>query len=177
MIVIAAMSGCVSLTPWTKLKAQKYKEKGYGFKAQLPQDWYRFNQGQYFLMTKDGTLLDKIVVERKKITDKLEFTKRPYFETMTLDELADIELDNLKSYPKIISFELLANKPVKIGRFNAFSLEYTYSLAEGLKIKGVQMGFVKDKRVYRILFEAADQHYYDQVKPAFERFIETFEPI
>ena len=152
-------------------------KKANGFKAQLPADWYRFNRVKYFMMTHDGILLNQIAVERKKFSEKLEFTKRPYSENMTPDELASIELDNLKSSPALSKLEVLSNTPQKLSGQDAFKLEYRYVTSEGLIVKGVELGFVKDKRVYRIIYEAPEQHYFAASKPAFDRFLQTFEPI
>ena len=75
--LILFFAGCATiLSPWTQLKDSEYKDNARCFSATIPNGWMRFNLVGYFVITKDGTVLDQIIVERGKIEDKLEFTKK-----------------------------------------------------------------------------------------------------
>jgi hypothetical protein len=175
LVVLGFMfAGCGSLRPWTKLESKEYIEKRYGFAAEYPKDWYRYNAGDFFAMTKDGLLLNKIAVERKKFTDKLEFTKRKFAESMTAEELAEVEIDNLKTNPAIKTLNILKNEPAAFLQQDAFRIEYECVSAEGLRIHGIQLGFIKDKWVYRIVFEAPSQYYFAENQLAFDHFLASF---
>lgn len=170
------LTGCAVFAPWTQLKAQEYRDTARGFKTSVPIGWMRFNMVNFFLMTKDGTVLDKIIVERRKIDTKLEFTKKKFAKDMTAQELAEVEIDNIKTNPETGKFELLSNKPVTIAGQSAFHLEYTFTFTEGgLKIKGDHYGFVYKDWIYRVNFEAAAQHYFEKCLGDFKRFMESFE--
>ncbi len=169
------VSGCTS---WTQLTGREYQEKGKGFKAEMPQDWMRYNMGPHFMMTKDGTTLDIIFIERAKFDKKLEHTKKKYLQGMTIQELAEIEIDNIRSNGDIDKFQLISNQPVTLDGQSAFKMEYTYVfLLERLKIHAIHYGFIKDEWIYRIRFEAAEQHYFKKTRPDFERFINSFKLI
>jgi len=168
------LGGCAA---WTQLEQRVYQEKARGFKAELPKDWMRFNLGSYFLITRDGTVLDMVTVERHRFNKKLEHTKKEYFEGMTLQELAEIEIDNFKSSKEIDKFEIIANQPQTLDGRAVFRLEYTLLTKGGLKKHGIFYGFIDDKWIYRIRYEAADQHYFSVTQKDFERFIQTFQVI
>ena len=166
------LAGCAT---WTQLEPREYEQKASGFKAEMPQDWMRYNLGPNFLMTKDGTTLEMIWMERVPFDKKLEHTKKKYFEGMSVQELADIEIDNLSSDDKIGNVLLLSNKPKTLNGRKAFCLEYTYTTSpSGLKVRGIKYGFVEGKWIYRIGFEAAEQYYFKKTRPAFDRFIGSF---
>lgn len=172
VLYVLMLAGC---TTWTQLEGREYQEKGRGFKAEMSKDWMRFNLGPNFMMTKNGTTLDIISVARLKYDAKLDHTKKKYFEGMTVQELAEIEIDNIRANGGIDEFETAFNRPEMIDGQQAYRVEYSYvHMPGGLKIRGVLLGFLKDKLIYRIRFEAADQYYFGKARPDFDRFINSF---
>ncbi len=173
-LAILWLGGCASLSPWNDLSKEEYKDRARRFKAQVPLGWMRYNLLPYFVMTKDGTVLNRIAVERYPFDKNLEFIEKKFTSDMTPQDIAELELDNLKSNKNISQFQLLGNKPAAIDNLPAFWIEYTYSTVGGLKIHGLHYGFLKDKWVYRILYEAPEQHYFKKYQGDFKRFIESF---
>ena len=172
MCFVVLLAGC---TFWTQLENREYQEKGRGFKAEMSKDWMRFNLGPHFMMTKDGTTLDIISVARLKHDAKLESTKKKYFEGMTVQELAEIEIDNIRADSNIDKFEISSNRPETIDGQSGFRVEYSYAMMPGgFKIRGGLAGFMNDQWIYRIRFEAAEQYYYGKTRPDFDRFINSF---
>ncbi len=174
ILLLFCIAGCVSLGFWTQVKEGEYRDTARDFSVVVPAGWMRFNLARYFIMTKDGTVLDNIAVERHKIDKKLEFTKKEFFKDMTPQDLAEIEIDNFKSSAVIGKFEIIQNKPVTIDNQQACRIEYTYVAKGGLKIHGIYYGFLRKDWVYRIHYEAADQHYFNKYLHDFDRFIESF---
>lgn len=167
-------AGC-ALTAWTQLNKVEYKDTARGFTALVPVGWMRFNLAEHFIMTKDGTVLDRVVAARQKNNTKLEFTKKVFAEDMTPQELAEVEIDNLKSSGQIGRLEILSNKPAKIGGQDGFRIEYTYVVTEGgLRVRGVHYGFRYKDWVYRVFYEASAQHYFEACRKDFDRFVESF---
>lgn len=174
-LILLTLCGCASLNPWTSLKSEEYKDGARKFEATIPEGWKRFNQVRYFLMTKDGIVLDRIIVDRQKINTKLEYTKKQFTKEMMPQDLADVEIDNFKADQTIGRFSLLNNIPVKIAGRDAFQIEYTYRVVKGgLRIRGIQYGFPYEDWIYRIRYEAADQHYFQKCKDDFEHFLKSF---
>ncbi len=175
IFIVFGLSGCAT---WTQMVQREYQEKGKGFKAEMPGDWMRYNLGPAFILTKDGITLNIIFVERIKYAKKLEHTKKIYFEGMSIQELVETEIDNIRSNEGIDKFQIISNQPQTIDGREAFRVEYTYAfLPAELKVHGIQYGFMEGKWIYRIRFEAAEQHYFKQTIKDFERFIKSFRVI
>ena len=172
-ILVVSLSGC-ALTNWSPLRKVEYKDGARRFTAEVPAGWMKFNLVNYFVMTRDGIVLEKIAVERRKFTQDLEFTKKKFSADMTPQELAEIEIDNLKANGKIDRVEIASNKPASIDGRSAFRLEYSFFAEGGLKVRGTRYGFTEGDFIYRVYYEAADQHYYDMYIQDFERFIKSF---
>jgi len=170
-ILILYLTGCATFGPWTELRKSEYRDSARRFTALVPPGWMRFNLEHYFIMTKDGTVLDSILVERHPIKKKIEFTKREYFSEMTPEDLADIEIDNFKANGDLDKFEVVKNKPVRIDQYDGFYFEYTCVAKGGLKKRGFHYGFLNKDWVYRIRYEAASQYYFPKYKSDFEQFI------
>lgn len=170
--------GCSTLGPWAELKSDSYRDGARRFETVIPEHWKRSNFTRYFLMTKDGIVLDRIMVERQKVNTKLEYTKKEFKKDMLIQDLADVEIDNFKSDQETGKFDLIDNKPASIGGQNGFLLEYTYIVVQGgLKIHGIHYGFLTEDWVYRIRYEAADQHYFKKCLDDFNQFVKSFQLI
>lgn len=173
--LVFVLSGCA---PWVMTSSEKeFKDSPRGFTAQLPDGWMRFALGNDFLMTRDGVALNRIGVRKLKFKNKLEYTKKMFEPQMMPMDLADVEIDNLKSDNAISQLVILENIPLTISGQDAFKLTFSYETLSGLKIKGILCGFIYKERVYLILFDAPVQHYYSRDYPAFENFLNTFKLI
>ncbi len=169
------LSGCAILSPWTQLRNAEYKDGARDFAAVVPVGWMRFNLPAYFIMTKDGTVLDKIVVDRRKFNSKLEFTKKVYTKDMVPQDLAEVEIDNLRASGQFSRVEVLSNTPATIGGQEGFRIEYTYVVTNGgLRMQGIHYGFRYKDWIYRVYYEASKQHYFEKSRKDFERFVESF---
>lgn len=177
ILSVFCFTGCAAFVPWTQLQEAEYRDGARKFSAIIPKGWMRFNLAEYFVITRDGTVLDEIVVERGKIDKKLEFTKKKFFKNMTTQDIAEIEVDNFKSNKNISKFELIQNKPVNIDGYEAFCIEYTYFTQSGLKIHGIHYGLQKKDWIYRIFYTAAEQHYFKKYLKDFDSFVESFKLI
>lgn len=175
IILVFCLSGCATFGPWIETKEERYKDKARGFCADLPKGWMRSNFVQYFMITRDGVLLENISVERLKTDKKLEFTKKTLFKNMNIQDLTEIEIDNFCANENIKKFEILSNKLLLLSGQEAFRLEYTYLTANNLKIQGIHYGFIYKDWVYRIHYEAAAQHYFNKHLGDFNNFIKTFQ--
>ena len=168
------VAGCGAFLPWTHLRSGEYKDNRRGFSAVIPADWMRYNMAKNFVMTRDGITLNRVVVEKGRIDAELEYTKKKFSKDMLPQDLAELEIDNMRADANRQFIEVLENRPVKVSGQPAFRLEYTYQTPQGLKYHARQYGFLYNDRIYRILYEAADQHYYRAYLKDFERFMETF---
>ena len=176
LILVLFLCGCAGFSVWTKVSGE-YKDSARGFSAVLPSGWMRYNHIKYFIATRDGVVLENIVVQKLYFDDELEHTKKKFFEGMMLEDLAEIEIDNYKSSDQINRFELDENKPVAIADKDGFRIKYSYYSKGGLKIVGIHYGLMHNEDVYRIRYEAAAQHYFKKYLGNFEKFVESFKLI
>ncbi len=171
ILSVVLLSGC---SVWTRLQGKVYKDRKHKFEALLPKDWMRYNMANYFIMTKDGFVLNQVSVDRFKFKYDLQHTKRQYAEDMNPEEIAEVEIDNFKLNPNVLNFTILENRPVVVSDRDAYRFDYTYETKSHLKIKGAMLGFIHGDWVYRIIFEAADQHYFAETQEAFRQFLDSF---
>lgn len=163
--------GC---TTWVVQKSGEHYEKDVGFYAQMPEGWMNYKPAYGMMVTRDGYSLNHISVMRIKFLQKLSNTKKRFEKGMLLSEVLEIEMDRIQSDPGIFYFEVLKNEPIIIDGREAYRLEYQYRSENGLMTKAVQCGFIYDKYVYRIMFQAAALHYYDATLPDFTNFLKSF---
>ena len=175
VLFMVFLCGCASMGTWAKTRGDKlHVDKARNFKAMLPADWMRLNYYKDFLISRDGPALDLISVRRIRFGDKLEKTKRVFTKDMTPQELAEVEIDNIKANENVSRVEIISNKPVVIDGVPSYSFEYAYETVEGLPVKGVMSGCIQNERVCRIQFEAASQHYFSFTLKDYEKFINSF---
>ncbi len=172
IVMVVLLTGCAT-GGWQKSPAETYKDSAHKFSAILPSEWMHAT-GKTFIMTKDGILLDIILVERVRFTDKISHIKKQFTSAMLPDELADVEIDNYNSSSDNQKFEVLDKHAVTCAGQDAYSLAFRYQTKNGLWKKGMQYGFIHGGVVYRIVYEAAEQHYYQENEDAFEKFMESF---
>jgi len=176
-IAVFLMTGCASMAPWMEMRKSGYKDTGRGFTATVPTGWMKCNYVKNFLITRDGVQLNRIGVARLKPTDKLQFTKKQFALDMTPQDLAEVEIDDLKSDPDVKNFELISNTPAEIGGKKAFRIEALMVDTNGLKERVIEYGFVYDKFVYLVFYCAPEQYYFAKYLPAFEEFQSSFKLI
>ncbi len=171
------LCGCAALTPVTRLKGGEYKDGARRFTATVPDGWMRFNGRREFIMTRDGTVLEHILVKRTRLNTELEHTKKRFVQDMLPQDVAEVAADNVRADPDTQGVKILANEPAEIDGRPAYRLGYEYAATGGLKVKNIQYGFLDGDYVYRILYRAAKQHYFQARRGAFERFIGSFRVI
>ena len=169
------MSGCAYLLPWTALPEGRYVDRARGFSSSLPKDWMRYNMSTFFLITKDGTVLESIRVERMRFEEELKFTKKGFRQDMLPQDLAELEIDNLKANDNIRQVTITMNEPALIDGEQGFKIGYEVVTSGGLPVKGIRYGLISGGYVYRIKYEAAAQHYYERHLKHFKAFISDFQ--
>ncbi len=168
---LLVFSGCAA---WTQLKAGEYKDKKRKFSSQVPEAWMRQNLYPYFIVTRNGFVLDHVIVGRYPLKRELDHTKKKFSSSMSPQDLAEVELDDIQSSENVGNFQLISNEPANIDGREAFRIEYEYTAKGGLEIKGIRYGFLEGEKIFRIRYEASKQHYFNQLLPDFQDFIKHF---
>ena len=166
LVMLISLVGCA---PWTQVGG-RVVEDSLKFEAELPAGWMRANNAENALyITRDGALLQYINVQRIETDNDLKHTKKKFAKDMLPQEVAEIELDDVRSNPNVTNFELLENVPATIDGRPGFKLLYTWRTKDGLKLKRLHYGLALAEWVYRVQYQAPVQHYFDRDFETFER--------
>lgn len=173
LIVLLFVVGCAA---WVKVGGL-YKSKPHNFSVELPSGWMRLNTRDRLYITRDGVLLQNIMIERLNIEKPLEHTKKKFSKDMLPQEVAEVVLDNISSDQTVLNFEVVENIPARISGFPGFRVVFTYKNKDGLRLKSICYGFVTNEWFYGIRYTAAHRYYFDKDLKTFERVFESFKLI
>lgn len=192
IFLLTFFSGCA---PYVMVGG-KYTAGPENFEVDLPQSWRKHEltfdhhpisramldelkkrhdpTGDVVRITRDGLLLQHIVIGRIEINKEWPHTKRKLSKGMLPQEVAEVIIDNIRSNPNISKQHVLENSPAKLGGFPAFKLIYTYQTKESVGIKGACYGAMMGDWYYYLLYEAPERHYFAKDYPIFEKLKDSF---
>lgn len=189
---LVLLSGCA---PYV-LVGGKYTAGPENFEVDLPEGWkkheMRFDNspisramlqelnkrrdpaGDVVRITRDGLLLQQIVIGRILLDKEWPHTKRKLAKTMLPQEVAEVIIDNIRSNPNISNQNILENSPAKLSGYAGAKIIYTYHTKESLRIKGAHYGTMVGDWYYYVLYEAPERYYFAKDYRAFEQIKDTF---
>jgi hypothetical protein len=146
-----------------------------GCEVTLPAGWRRATTvGDSLLVTRDGVNLQTIRIERVAIGDELTHTKRKLAKGISPQDVAEVELDEVRSDQGVRGFELLQNVPVQVAGLPGFKLVYSFRAVNGLRLRRVHYGVLVRGWVYRVQYQAPARYYFGRDLATFERVRESF---
>ena len=145
------------------------------FQVTLPAEWRRaaFVQDA-LLLTRDGVSLQYIKIGLVAVGDELTNTKKKFAKGMLAQDVAALELDEVRSDQTLRSFALVENIPFQFAGLPGFKLVYAFRAENGLRLKRVHYGVMVRDWVYRVQYQAPARHYFDKDLATFERVRESF---
>ena len=171
LVLLALLA--VGCAPWVRVGGV-YQNTERNFSVDLPQGWMKSNTEKSLLITRDGVLLQRIVIERSKATDELQYTKKKLEPSMLPHEAAEVIADNISSNPSITDFTLLENAPATIANRRGFKLLYQYKNKDGLPFKGMYCGFLSGDWLYALRYTAPARYYFDKDVGTFDKVLNSF---
>jgi len=146
-----------------------------GYEVSLPPGWRQAAfVRDFLLLTRDGVGLQYIRIERVAVGNELPHTKRAIAKRMSPQDVAEVELGEVRSDQRMRNVELVENVPFQVAGLPGFKLVCTFKTENGLRLKRVHYGvFVRD-RVYRVQYQAPARYYFDKDLATFERVRESF---
>jgi hypothetical protein len=165
--------GCAA---W-QLVQSPYQWKNSGFEATLPAGWMKFNSpADLLFLTKDGELLQNIRIYRYEIDkkDTLPISKKTFTDTMLPQEISELIVNEMSLDETKQKLSIIENIPVDISGEDGFKIEYTFNTRESLRVKTIMYGFKKDKFIYLIQYQSAEQYYFTKDLTAFKDFVNSF---
>jgi hypothetical protein len=173
LILLIFIAGCAA---WTRVGGL-YTSKPHNFSVELPNGWMRFNTRERLYTTRDGALLQNIIVERLNIEKPLKHTKKKFGKSMLPQEAAQVVLDNISSDQTVLNFQVIENIPARISGFPGFRVVFTYKNKDGLRLKSILYGFISDEWFYGIRYTAAHRYYFDKDLETFMKVFASFKLI
>lgn len=171
LVLLALLA--VGCAPWVRVGGV-YQDTERNFSVDLPQGWMKSNTEKSLLITRDGVLLQRIVIERLKATDELQYTRKKLEPSMLPQEAAEVIADNISSNPAITDFTLLENAPTTIANRPGFKLLYQYKNKDGLPFKGMYCGFLSGDWLYALRYTAPARYYFDKDVGTFDKVLNSF---
>jgi hypothetical protein len=171
-VALVLLAGCAT-RGWVD-GSGPYTSSSQKFSVKLPQGWMRANTEKFLLATRDGVLLQRIVVERLPVDKPLPHTKKTLAKGMLPQEVAEVALDDLASDRSVPGLTILENTPAAISGVPGFRAVFTLKNPDGLKIKGVYCGVLVAGWFYGIRYLAAERYYFDLDAATFEQVLQSF---
>lgn len=172
MLLVAA--GCVSL-PWVPVGGE-YTSFAHHYTIALPQGWMRWAQDERddLIVTRDGALLQLILIERLHVGEPLKHTKKKLAKGIMPQDAAEVILDNFSSNKDISGVEVKDNRPITISGKPGFRAVLTYKTKDDLRLRVVYCGVIEGEWFYGIRYSAPQRHYFDKDLKTFEAVLRSF---
>lgn len=164
---IILLAGCA---PWIRTGGV-YTSEAQNVKVLLPDGWMRLNTDEFIYITRDGGLLQNILIEAFHVDDTLKHTKKRLRKGMLPIEASEVIIDNISSDQNISALEVKENRSARIDGHQGFRAVIAYKNQDGLKIKSVYYGFMKGEWFYGIRYTAPVRHYFDKDFKTFEKVV------
>lgn len=162
----------VSCTPWIQVGGLYTHESNYT--VDLPQGWMKYNMSDDLIITRDGVLLQNVMITKKKIDDKFAYTKKKLAKDMLPQEVAEVLVDDYSSNSNLMNFEIIENTPAKISGQAGFKTVFKYKNRDGLRIKTICYGFLNGETLFTIRYTAAQRYYFEKDVQTFDRIKDSF---
>ena len=170
IIISVLLIGCA---PWMKVGGG-YENSHDKYSVDLPQGWMKLNTDKYLFITRDGSLLQNIIIERVDLEKPLKFTKKKLNKNMLPLEVSEIIIDNISSDNAVLNLNIIENIPVTIDGSQGFKILFTYKNKDGLKFKSLYCGFLSEDWLYSIRYTAAERYYFHKDVGSFEKLLNSF---
>ncbi len=125
------------------------------------------------LVTRDGVLLQNVIVAVIHADDELKYTKKRFKPGMRPLEQAGIILDNMASNPRRFAFKVQSQKPAKVAGHQGFRSEVAFQDKDGLLYRGILYGFMQNEWFYFVRYVTPERHYFARDKAAFETIVRS----
>ncbi|WP_415908433.1 hypothetical protein [Oleiharenicola sp. Vm1] len=129
------------------------------------------------LATKDGALLQRVVLSHHEIKEPLAHSKRKLEATQTPFEIADAVLDDLRANREMQALKVIENTPQTVGGHPGFRFVVEYGVADpvGLKLREVHYGALVGARLYQLTFIAPARHYFERDLAAIDKAAQSLQ--
>ena len=170
--IVLLLTGCIK-RPWNPAPTTEHAAASQNVRLQLPEGWMLSSREDILLVTRDGVLLQNVIVAVIHAEDELKYTKKRFNPGMRPLEQAGVILDNMASNPNRFAFKVQSKKPAKVAGHQAFRSEVTFQDKDGLLYRGILYGFMQNEWFYFVRYVAPERHYFARDKAAVETIVRS----
>lgn len=145
------------------------------FTVRAPAGWkYATKLGADFLASRDGPILQQILVEHREFKTALPNSKQVLTENLGAFELAEAVTGDLQADRSLLAFELKENAPAVIGGRDGFKITFTFRTEEKLRLSETIYGCISGKQLWLLRYRAPVRHYFERDYAIFEDTVKSF---
>lgn len=167
ILAFLVLSGCAQ---WVRTGGP-YVSQTRNIKVVLPEGWMRLNTDEFIYLTRDGSLLQNILIEAFQVDETLKHTKKKLRRGMLPIEASEVIIDNIGSDQNITALKVKENKSARLNGRQGFRAVLEYKNQDGLRIKTVYYGIMQGEWFYGIRYTAPERHYFDKDIKTFEKVV------
>ena len=144
------------------------------YRVSLPQGWMKFKSDQYTLLTRDGLLLQSILIKEQSVQSPLPYSKQTITPTMPAADMAQLTIEEIKANPLHANVQVLENKTMTSNNRKGFYLRYTFTNPDGLVYQSAHCVIIGGNAVFHLIYMAPQRYYFTRDIKTFEAIVESF---
>lgn len=170
--LLALLVGCQMWNPG----GVPFTDKDGAFTVRVPADWmFATAFGNDFTASKEGVILQQIVVEHRELKESLKNSKRMLTAALAPLEVAEAYADDLRSNHALLAFEIKENTPAQLGSQPGFHLVYSFRTEEKLRLTEECYGCIISGKLWLLRYRAPSRHYFESDRAVFAETARTFQ--
>ena len=162
------LGGCESV--WEPATAN-HRAKKIGVTADLPDGWTRFTRADGVALTREGPLLQTIVITRKPYGTDLKHTDRTVTKGMLPHEAAQVIVDAMAADSEKKRFEVVQNRPAEIDGRPGFRVDVSYKTEGDPTARESIYGVLTEESYIIASYKAPERYYHERSMNDFESTI------
>jgi hypothetical protein len=172
LVVVALLSGCQMWNPG----GTRVSGKNDAFSIVPPAGWmYATSLGPGLIASKEGLVLQNLVVEQFDLTKPLPNSKRTLSATLAPFEAAEAVLDDLRANRELLGFDVKENTPTTVAGQPGFKIVFSYRTKDRLHLTEARYGTIADQKLWIVRYSAPARHYFERDLPVFEEAVRSFQ--
>ena len=148
--------------------------KDHAFTITPPAGWMYTTAASDLLASKEGPVLQRIVVEHTDLTKLPKDTKRAVSPGMSAFEAAEAVIGELRADQKMQGFDLKENAPATVGGHPGFKIVFSYRTPDKLYLSEARYGALVGNVLWSVNYVAPARHYFERDAATFESAVQTF---
>lgn len=171
LATLLVAAGCTT-TPggWAYLEGEQRADE-IALSADVPKGWSRWQSNKDITLTKDGLLLQMILINRTEYGAPYENTDLTIQPGMTPLDASQIIVEDMQANQKLRNIEILNNRPATVAGYDGLRIEVTYKNDDNLKVHEIVYVALAPDSYVVARCRAPDRHYIEIVSGDFERVV------